>query len=190
MLDFGPLQRREVTLEEFTRDLTPADLHRLTDAMLDTTLEIIADATDADVVFEPVDPAANDPAGIPEEATLPWTLGHVIVHMTASSEESAALASSLARGVYVEGRSRYETPWETVRTVAQLHARIAESRRMRHAFLDAWPDQPNLELSYTPIPQLGPMNAVTRFMLGLLHDDGHLDQLREIMRQAKAARGA
>jgi hypothetical protein len=32
------------------------------------------------------------------------------------------------------------------------------------------------------------MNAVGRFMLGLKHDDEHLAQIAEIVRQAKAAR--
>lgn len=119
---------------------------------------------------------------------MAWTLGHVVVHATASSEEAAALAADLARGVEPIGRSRYEVDWQTVHTVAQLRQRFAESRRIRQAYLAAWPDAPHLDVTYTPIPSLGPMNATSRFMLGLLHDDSHLEQLREIMRQARAAR--
>jgi hypothetical protein len=45
------------------------------------------------------------------ELALPWTLGHVIVHITASAEESAFLAAELARGVHRRtGRSRFEVP--------------------------------------------------------------------------------
>ncbi|HCP73182.1 MAG TPA: DinB family protein, partial [Ktedonobacter sp.] len=44
------------------------------------------------------------------------------------------------------------------------------------------------DTTYTPYPRLGPINAVTRFVLGLSHDDSHIEQLREIMRQARAQR--
>ncbi len=114
----------------------------------------------------------------------------MIVHATASSEESAALSSTLARGIAVEGRSRAEVPWETMHAAAQVQQRLEESHRMRNAFLDAWPDEPNLELTYIPFPQAGSINAVGRIVLGLMHDDGHLEQLREIMRQARATRAA
>lgn len=190
MLDFSAVRRGEQRLADMTRDLTVNDLRILTDEMLDTILDIVADATDADVVFQPDDPEAND-AGAPEaERNMAWTLAHVIVHTTAGSEEAAAVASSLARGVLLEGRSRYETPWQTVQTLDQLHARLAESQRMRQSFLNTWPDEPNLELNVTPVPVFGPLNAVARYMLGLFHEESHLEQLREIMRQAKAARGA
>src|SRR2546421_3288087 len=188
MLDFTPVRNKTLTYSDLCRDLTKADLHRLTDEMIDTMLAIIADAKDEDVDFVPLDPDANDTFGIPEEKDLAWTLGHVIVHATASSEESAALAVTLARGLPVEGRSRYEVPWRTVHTVAQLRHRLAESRRMRRAFLDAWPDEPHLDTTYTSYPRLGPINAVARFVLGLSHDDSHIEQLREIMRQARAQR--
>jgi len=159
--------------------------------MIDLMRSYIADAVDADVTFQPIDPDANDPYASDSSAVNEaWTLGHVIVHATASSEESAALALQLARGIPVEGRSRYETPWETMKTVDQLVQRLEESRRMRKAMLDAWPDQPNLELSYEPWPGAGQMNAVARFILGLAHDSSHLGQIQEIMRQARAARGA
>jgi hypothetical protein len=193
MFDFTPLRDGSATLAELARDLTVADLHALTDEMIDTQLEIIKDATDADVVFVPEDPAANDTYGVPEEASLPWTLGHVIVHTTASSEEAAALSSVLARGLEIQGRSRYEIPWRTVETVAQLHQRLEESRRMRHAFLNTWPDHPHLDVTFTyqgGLARFGPINAVGRFLFGLSHDDSHLEQLREIMRQARAARTA
>jgi DinB superfamily len=188
MLNFTPVRDKTLSIVDLSRDLTKTDLYNLTDEMIDTILSIIADARDEDVDFVPQDPEANDTFGIPEERELAWTLGHVIVHITASSEESAALALTLARGLPVEGRSRYEVPWRTVHTVAQLHQRLEESRRMRRAMLDAWPDEPHLDITYTPYPSLGPINAVTRFVTGLSHDDAHLGQLREIMRQAKVAR--
>ena len=145
---------------------------------------------DADVTFVPVDEAANDTfASGDADVNIAWTLGHVIVHTTASSEEGAALGLVLARGLPVEGRSRYETPWETVHTAQQVIQRLEESRRMRLAMLDAWPDQTHLDNRVKLWESIGEVNAVGRFVIGLLHDDSHVDQIREVMRQAKAARG-
>ena len=188
MLDFSVIKSGSATFADFTASLTKADLYRLTDEMIDTMQGIVADATDADVVFVPQDPDANDTYGKAEDKDLAWTLGHVVVHVTASSEESAALALTLARGLEVTDRSRYETPWERVTTVAQVHHRLEESRRMRKAMLDAWPDQPDLTITTTPFPQAGALNAIGRFIVGLFHDNAHLGQLTEIMRQAREAR--
>ncbi|HET9999653.1 MAG TPA: DinB family protein [Ktedonobacteraceae bacterium] len=187
MLDFAPVRNRTTSLVNIAQDLTKEDLCALTNEMIDTMQEITTDAIDADVVFVPQDPEANDTFGIPEEADLAWTLGHVIVHATASSEESAALALTLARGLPVDGRSRYETPWRAVHTVAQIRHRLEESRHMRLAMLDAWPDEPHLDVTYAPYPGRPPYNAIARFISGLYHDDAHLDQLREIMRQCRVA---
>ena len=51
--------------------------------------------------------------------------------------------------------------------------------------LDAWPDEPHLEVTYAPFARLGEINAIGRFILGLAHDTDHLGQLREIMRQGR-----
>lgn len=185
MLNFTPLKNREVTLAEFTAGLTPADLHRLTNEMIDHMLDLVADCTDEDVTFVPEDPAARDVYAATEaEQNIAWTLGHVIVHTTASAEESAFLAAELARGVQRDGRSRSEIPWQSVTTIAQCRHRLQESRRMRLASLGLWPDAPHLEMSQSPRP----MNAIGRFVLGLVHDNDHLGQIAEIVRQAKAAR--
>lgn len=190
MLDFTPVRNREVTIGQLTADLTPANLRRLTDAMIDRMLALIAGCTDADVVFVPADPGAYDAyADDKADVDLAWTLGHVIVHVTASAEESAFLAAEMARGVPFERRrSRYEQPWETVTTIAQCRRRLEESRRMRRASLDLWPDEPHLANSYEPRPGAGRVNAVARFVYGLMHDDSHLDQIAQIVQQAKAAR--
>ena len=184
MLDFTPIRNHTQSFADFSQHMTKTDLQKYTNEMIDTELDIISSATDADVVFVPVDPQANDTFGKPEDVELAWTLGHVVVHATASSEESAALSSSLARGLTVEGRSRYETPWQTVTTVAQLHQRLKESRRMRLAFLETWPDEPHLDI-IQELP-FGRFNATSRFLMGLYHEDSHLEQLREIMRQARS----
>jgi hypothetical protein len=186
MLDFSRVRSKDQTMAELSAGLTVADLHRLTDEMVDRMLSLIADARDEDVTFVPQDPAANDTfASNLQEVNIAWTLGHVIVHATASSEEGAALSSQLARGVPITGRSRAETPWQSVHTVAELRQRLEESRRMRHAFLNAWPDTPNLELTFTATyPGATPVNAIGRFIGGLSHDDSHLGQITEIMHQA------
>jgi hypothetical protein len=188
MLDFTPLRNREMTMADLTADLTPDDLRQLTNEMIDRMLDLIADCDDAAVTFIPEDPDAHDSyAADPSEARIAWTLGHVIVHATASSEESAFLAAELARGVPVEKRrSRSEVLWETVTTIAQCRQRLAESRRMRLSSLDMWPDNPYLHNVYYSRPDGPAINAVGRFVYGLTHDDDHLGQIAEIVRQAQA----
>jgi hypothetical protein len=191
LIDFGPVRRDELTVVDLAEELTPHDLAHATNQMCDLHLALIADAVDQDVVFVPSDPEANDTfASDPTLVGLPWTLGHVAVHTTASAEESAFLALGLARGIVPDGRSRNEVPWEVVESIDFVRHRIQESRRMRLSMLDAWPDHPNLRTIYKPYATMGPMNTVARFLMGLSHDDSHTDQLREIMVQARADRGA
>ncbi len=191
MLDFTPVRNREKTMIELAAGLTVDDLRRLTNEMIDTMLGYVAEATDADVTTDILDSEANDTfAARPEDVGLSWTLGHVIVHTTASAEESAALAAELARGVEFHGRSRSEVPWETITTIAQCRARLEESRRMRLASLDMWPDRPHLENVYEPYAGRGAYNAVARFIGGLSHDDSHLAQIQRLVREARAAREA
>lgn len=189
MINLQTIRDKKLSMPELGKTLSRADLRNLTNEMIDTMLGLIKDCADADVTFVPVDPAAKDDAAKDaSEASIAWTLGHVIVHCTASSEESAFLAAEMARGVPFHGRSRYETVWETVTTIAQCRARLEESRRMRVASLEMWPDAPHTELEHEPYPGAGMRNCYTRFMGGLGHDDSHLAQIAEIARQAKAAR--
>ena len=189
MLPFERLNDGQLTLTELTANLTVADLRDLTNEMVDTMQTLIAECGDAAVTFVPVDPEADDPyAETIEEATLAWTLGHVIVHTTASAEESAFLAAELARGVPLHGRSRYEVPWQQIRTIGQCRQRLEESRRIRLASLEVWPDSPHREVTVTYGWTPDPVNAVGRFVLGLKHDHAHLGQLAEIVRQARAVR--
>jgi hypothetical protein len=186
MLDFSPVLSRQMGIDELVEDLTVSDLRRLSNEMIDRQLGLIAACTDEDVVFVPEDPDAHDPAALtPEEGDMAWTLGHVIVHTTASSEEAAYLAVELARGVeYRSGRSRYETQWDTVTTIEQCRARLEESRRMRLASLEMWPVPPHLSNTFKT--RSGKQyNAIVRFVFGLMHDDSHLHQIAEIVRQVK-----
>ncbi len=191
MLPYQRVSRKEITITELAQGVTPDILRRETTLMNDRVLGLIAECTDADVVFRPVDAEANDRyAQDPSAVKEAWTLGHVIVHATASSEEAAFLAAELARGVPNHGRSRYETEWTTVTTIAQCRQRLRESRRIRLASLELWPDQPNLELAYA-IWEGGPVvNAVSRFLYGLVHEASHLDQIAEIVRQSRAVQVA
>ncbi len=187
MLDFQPVKDKEMTISDLAAKLTANDLRKLTNEMVDKMQSLIADCTDADVVFEPSDPEAQDNyAENPDDTSLAWNLGHLIVHVTASSEEAAALAAELARGVENHGRSRSEVPWETVTTLGQCRHRLEESRRIRLASLDMWPDTPYLDNTYHTYA--GDVNAVSCFILGLSHDDSHLAQIAEVIQQAQANR--
>src|SRR5262245_19868199 len=105
MLDFAPIRQKEMTWADFTASLTIVDLRDLTNEMVDTMLDLIRHCTDDCVTFVPNDPTAHDAYAVnQDEVNMPWTLGHVIVHTTASAEESAALAAELARGVLVQPR--------------------------------------------------------------------------------------
>lgn len=190
MIDFTPVNEHKLKLQALAQGFSVADLRGETNEMIDTMLALIDDCVDEDVTFVPADPEAYDRfTTLEAEVEMPWTLGHVIVHTTASAEESAALAAELARGVAFHGRSRYEVPWRTMRTVAQCRERLEESRRMRLASLELWPDPPHLDNVYTPYKAAGRVGPKERFLLGLLHDSNHLGQIEEIVRQAKAARG-
>jgi hypothetical protein len=190
MLNFALVRAKEITLQELTADLTVTDLRRLTDEMVNVMLSLIAGCSDADVVFVPEDPVAYDTyAGSADELRVAWTLGHVIVHATASAEECAFLAAEVARGVVDRGgRSRYEAPWLSVTTSARCRERLEESRRMRLACLDVWPDAPHREAAYRFRPDGPGFSAAGLFAYGLFHDDSHLGQIAEIVRQAKVAR--
>ncbi len=187
MLNFQPVRDKQLTLAELVANLTRPDLRRLTNEMVDAMLKLLADCQDADVVFTPLDAQAGDTyATDPKEVGLAWTLGHVIAHTTASAEEAAFTAAELARGVEFHGRSRFEVAWQTMTTINACRCRLEESRRMRLACLDVWPDEPHLTI-FQVTPR-GVHNAVSRFALGLMHDDSHLAQIADIVAQATAAR--
>jgi len=189
MLDFPAVKDGKITFPELVADVTQDDLRDLTNEMVDAMLNLIIDCTDADVTFQPVDPAAHDAYAEDEaDVSLAWNLGHLVVHVTASAEEAAALAAEMARGVPHHGRSRYELPWQTITTIQQCRDRLAESRRIRLASLDMWPDEPHFEIPYHVRYLDTDVNAVGRFVLGLRHDFNHLDQLADVISQAREAR--
>jgi len=189
MLDFTPVRNKEMTYGELVEGLAADELSQFSENVFDKIFDTISGCEDSDVVFVPQDPDANDPyASSEEETDLAWTLGHVIVHITASSEESAFLSAELARGVSRRrARTRYEVNWETITTMDACQQRLNESRRMQLACLDIWPDEPHLENGYESRFGMW-VNPVVQFVLGMSHADSHLDQIAEIVRQAKTAR--
>jgi DinB superfamily len=178
-----------VTLPADTDTVTTDDLRRFTNAMIDRAQGLLRRCQDVDVTFLPQDPLADDPGAEPgHEQNAAWTLGHIIVHMTASAEESAALAAELARGVAYHGRSRREVPWQSVTTLAHCRARLEESRHLCMASLGMWPNRPDLANTYVPWEGAAPMGAIARYLLGLRHEAAHLEQLRDVTDQARADR--
>lgn len=192
MLDFSPVRKKEMSWAQLAAGLAVSDLRQLTNEMIDRMQALIEPCTDSDVVFVPVDEEAHDAfAQREEDIGLAWTLGHVIVHTTASAEESAFLAAELARGVSVSPRrSRSERPWQTITTIAQCRQRLEESRRMRLASLEIWPDDPYLDNFYESSHSGLQITAVIRFILGLAHDDSHLGQMAKIVGQAHSSHPA
>jgi hypothetical protein len=181
--DFTAVRRGQLPYAEAIRGLDRAALVTLTADSYHAVGEIVAGVTDAGVIAVPFDSSLDD-RHVGEEA---WTLGHVVAHLTATSEAAAALAATLARGVTLPAglHLRAEVPWRDVATAQQLTARLVESRRICLAFLDTWPDVPHLELTVTLTPAYGPLHAVGIHALGLMHADEHLTQLRQIMRQMR-----
>jgi DinB superfamily len=184
MIDFSAVFSGQKRIADLAAEITLADLKAATDAQIDAILALIRDLSDAQSVFVASDPEAEGGVG--------WNVAHLIAHVTASSEENAAVSSILARGIDYpfEPRLRAEADWTSLTTTAACVQRLAESRRIRHGYLSAWPDQPRLDTQRT-LPagfaeRVGPMNAVGSYLLGLVHEAGQFDQLREIIRQAQA----
>ena len=196
MIDFAPMRDGDLSYMEYAarENIGPGELRSLSDESVDFLLSLLEELTDADIVFDPDDPDADDPFAVEGEEEIGWNFGHLIAHVTASSEEGAALSSLLARGIPASERPRYETPWRDITTVAQVRQRLEESRRMRNAYLETWPDAPLLQIvrdvSERFTARFGEMNAPAAFLFGLSHEVGHYEQIEEVRRQALAARPA
>ncbi len=188
MLDYQTVRNQQISLQELVEGLTQEDLRRELSEVYATIENLLAGCIDKDAAFQPVDPIARDDHAISGEETMAWTLGHAIVHLTASMEESASLAQELARGVEFHGRSRWEVPFRQANTLAFCRQRLAESRRMALASLEMWPDPTHLDNTYVPIQGSLPHTAVSRFACGLKHASDHLGQIAEIIRQARESR--
>lgn len=192
LLDLGKMFEEKKKPLEVAQALTLDDLRAYTNESIDTLLGFLDGLTDADVTFDPVDPLADDPYAVEGEEKIGWSLAHLVVHVTSSSEEGAAFSSLLARGVPASERPRYETDWKTVTTHAQCVQRLEESRRMRLAYLDTWPDVPFLDVYRQTSDRFkelfGELNAPAAYIFGLAHEVGHYDQFRDVRQQALNAR--
>lgn len=190
IIDFAPVKSGEQKILEYSAQFTVEDLRSVTNASINYLLDLIAGLSDADVTFDPADPEANDPHAVAGEEHIGWSLAHLVAHVTATCEEWAAYSSVLARGIVypAEPRLRYETPWREVKTHAQCVQRLEESRRIRLAFLNSWPNEPHLHILWRKKEKTwGLVNAVGYTLEGLKHDTAHLGQIAEIIRQAKEA---
>jgi len=185
MIDFTAVFNGQRKIADLATDVTLADLKAATDAQIDEMVTLVQELRDTEVVFVAADPAA--------EAGIGWNVAHLIAHVTASSEENTAVSSILARGIDYpfEPRLRYETDWTILTTTAGCRQRLEESRRIRQAYLNAWPDQPYLDTHRTLPPafaeRVGRLNAMGACLLGLVHEAGQFAQLRDIIAQTKAA---
>ena len=193
LIDFTPVRNGDVKFDAFAQQFTKEDLRAATNASIDLLLDIIRDAGDAQIAYIPHDPLADDPHAAPEERHLGWSLAHLIVHVTATAEEGAAVSSILSRGIPYsrDPRLRYETHWRVTTTKAQAVQRLEESRRIRLGYLDAWPDVPHLdilrEVSDGYRERMGEQNAKAAFLGGLRHESNHYDQFRDVAQQAHDA---
>lgn len=187
MIDFSAVFSGQRKIGELAADVTLAELKAADTQQIDEMVGLIRDLSDAQAVFVASDPAA--------EGGIGWNVAHLIAHVTASSEENAAVSSILARGIDYpfEPRLRAEVDWTTLTTTAACLQRLEESRRMRQGYLSAWPDQPRLDTHRALPPafaeRVGSINAVGAVLLGLIHEAGQFAQLRDIVAQAKAAVG-
>lgn len=184
-VDFSSVFSGQRKVAELAHEVSLAQLKAATDEYIDEMAGLIRGLSDAQVAAVAADPDGENGTG--------WNAGHVLAHTTASSEENAAVSSVLARGIAYpfEPRLRAEVEWTTLTTVAACLQRLEESRRIRQGYLNAWPDQPVLDV-YRELPpafaeRVGRLNAVGTCLLGLMHEAGHFAQLREIVRQATGA---
>lgn len=188
-IDFTQVTSKEMKLSDLAGQLNAADLRTASNESVDRILGLLDGLTDADVVFEPTDPEAKDDAAVEGEETIAWSFAHLIAHVTSSSEEGAAFSSMLARGFPAAERPRHETPWRDITTIEQCKQRLEESRRMRLAYLDTWPDEPHLDVVRQGMSErfeafTGQLNAIGAFLLGLWHEIGHYAQMEDVRGQS------
>jgi len=185
MIDFTTVNTGQQKVADLATDVSLANLKAATNVQIDAMLSLIRDLSDAQVVFVASDPQA--------EGGIGWNVAHLVAHVTATSEESVAVSSILARGLDYpfEPRLRVEVDWTTLTTAAACIQRLEESRRIRQGYLSAWPDQPRLD-TYRELPEMltarvGRLNANGSVLLGLMHEATQFAQLQEIIAQAQRA---
>ena len=194
-IDFTPIRERTQQAIPFAEQFSLDEIRSAAVESIDFMLGILDGLSDADVTFVPDDPDADDPHAVPEEISGGWNIAHIIVHVTASTEEYVSTAAVIARGINYprEPRLRYETHWKSVVTVAQCEQRLRESLRIRLAALDSFPDEilpGRWERSERFLEIFGEGDAKAAYLLGLSHETGHHAQLAEAKRQTLSVRSA
>lgn len=180
--NFEAVRAGLVSYAEMASKLSRGDLISLINETFEALGKPLADQDADDLAsFIPADSDAQEGDG------AGWTIGHIVAHLTATWEETAAVAATMARGIKLEARLRYEVPWQELNTIASIKARLQESQRMCLAFLETWPDEPHLDITATPIPPLGPLNALAMCGLGIGHAQSHIAQIAETVRQYSEA---
>ena len=189
-IDFSPVMTRDESLQlyAFSKNFSLDDLKQATHDVTEALKNLVHDLDDDEINSIPRDyDAATDDNPAPEG----WSVGHLIAHITATSEEAASFSSILARGIAGNGRLRFEADWQTqCRTLHAVIQRLEESQRMQLAYLDTWPDNPHLNI-FWGFPEhitifYRQINAQSAIVLGLSHAVGHFEQIKETIRQAKA----
>ena len=194
-IDFKPVFAGEQQLIDYAAQFSVDDLRNASVDSVNWITGMVAGLRDEEITFAPQDPDADDPFAPEDEREIGWGMGHLVAHVTASCEEWAAYSSLLARSVPypAEPRLRFEPPWRDIDTTAKALQRLQESLRQRLGYLEAWPDDPNLELrrELSPrfIARFGEFNATTCFLFGLQHEVGHYGQFEDVRAQIEAARG-
>lgn len=191
-IDYTPLYEQQIKYKQLADGLTADDIRREVHRLYDATKAILLQCDDADITFEPYDEHAHDPYAADHEQHIGWTLGHLVAHITASNEEGFVFSALLAQGIPQGGRIRNEVDWQTLDTVEKAVQRLEESRRIVLAYLDAWPDTPNLTtyraFSERAAAYFGDINAVASTLTGLSHHNEHMAQFAEVLQQAHAAK--
>jgi hypothetical protein len=163
MIDYSEVSSGQQRIADLAADITLNDLTTTTNEHIDALVSLIRDLSDAQVVFVAADPAA--------EGGIGWNVAHLVAHVTAASEENAAVSSILARGIDYpfEPQLRAEVDWTTLTTTAACIQRLEESRRMRQGYLSAWPDQPQLDTHRTLPAGFADMGRANECACGSAH---------------------
>lgn len=85
------MSRCQKRIGDLAAEVTLEDLKAATEVQIAEMESLIHDLHDTQVVFVATDPEAEDGIG--------WSAAHLIAHVTANSEEGAALSWILARGM-------------------------------------------------------------------------------------------
>ena len=167
MINYTAVFNGQRRIGDLASDVTLDDLQIATNTQIAEMANWVRDSSDAQVVFVASDSTAEGGVG--------WNVAHLIAHVTASSEEGAAVSSILARGIDYpfEPRLRVEVDWTTLTTTAACLQRLEESRRIRQGYLErvagsAAPRTPTVPCRQDLPERVGPIDANRGVPLGIV----------------------